>query len=287
MLALTRWKIILVLVSAIFGILFTLPNLVPAGTLPSWMPNQRLNLGLDLQGGSYLLEEVDIATLRKERLTNITEDIRTKLRSEQILFTGLGLAGGQVKVTITDPSQVQTAYNLLKDQLGEQLLSGGRDVVVRTGPNQTITVSLAPQAAQAEAADAVSRSIEIIRKRIDALGTKEPIITQQGSNRIVIEAPGESDPERLKEVIGKTAKLTFQMVDTDVATSDIQAGHVPPDDQVLPSDDGFSPFYVVKRRAVVTGEMLTGASGSHDQDGNPSVAFSFNGEGTRRFAEVT
>jgi len=287
MLALTRWKIILVLGSAIFGLLFTLPNLVPEGVLPSWAPHQRLNLGLDLQGGSYLLLEVDTKALTKERLTNLTEDVRTKLKSAQIDFTELGVQGAVVSVRITDPGQVRAAYGLLNNSLGERLLTGGRDVTVRTGADQHIQTAFVSTASDAAAADAVSRSIEIVRKRIDAMGTKEPSITRQGVDRIVVEAPGESDPEKLRAVIGKTAKLTFQMVDSDVAPQDMAAGRIPPEDQLLASDDGFAPAYVVKRRSVVTGEMLTNASGSTDENNQPAVAFSFNGQGTRRFAEVT
>jgi preprotein translocase subunit SecD len=290
MLTLSRWKIILVLASLLFGVLFTLPNLLPPGvvdSLPAFLPHDRLNLGLDLQGGSYLLEEVDTKALESERLTNLTEDVRTKLHAEQIVFTDLGVIGDQISVRITDPAQMSNAFRVLNGSLGQRLPSGGRDVTVQTGPDQHITVAFVPQAANAAASDAVTRSIEIIRKRIDALGAKEPLITQQGSTRIVIEAPGESDPEKLKAIIGKTAKLTFQMVDTDVSPQDAAAGRVPPEDEILPSDDGFQPVYVVKRRSVVTGEMLTSASGSHDESNNPAVAFSFNGMGTGRFASVT
>ncbi len=288
MLALSRWKIVLVVTTFLFGLIFTLPNLAPSGSLPSWLPQKRLNLGLDLQGGSYLLEEVDVTALKKERLTNLTEDVRTKLRTAQIDFTEIGLTGQTIGVRITDPTKVQAAYGLLNDSLGERGVTGARDVQIQTKSDQHITVDLVPQAADAEAADAVTRSIEIIRKRIDALGTKEPLITRQGKNRIVIEAPGESDPERLKAVIGKTAKLTFQMVDAEVPPADIQAGHLPPDDEILPSDDGIAPAYVVKKRALVSGEMLTSARGDHDPDtGNPAVGFSFNGQGTHRFAEAT
>jgi preprotein translocase subunit SecD len=294
MIALTRWKIALVLFSLLFGLIFTLPNLLPPGAvaaLPGWMPHQKLSLGLDLQGGSYLLLEVDTAALKKERLTNLTEDIRTKLHgdptNDQIAFTGLAVVGDTIEVRITDPTQVDAAFKRLNDSVGERLLSGGRDVTVQRTADQHIEVAFVAQAAKAAAADAVTRSIEIIRKRIDALGAKEPLITQQGNARIVVEAPGESDPEKLKAVIGKTAKLTFQMVDTALAPEDVAAGRIPPDDEVLPSDDGFAPTYVVKRRSVVTGEMLTAASGSHDENNLPSVAFSFNGQGTRRFAEIS
>jgi preprotein translocase subunit SecD len=287
MLTLSRWKIFLVVASLLFGLVFTLPNLLPGGVLPSWAPHQRLNLGLDLQGGSYLLLEVDTEALRKERLTNLTEDVRTKLQEAQIDFGGLGVVGDTITVRITDPTKVDAAYTLLNNQLGERLLTGGRDIIVQRVADQQIRVSFVPQAANAAARDAVSRSIEIIRKRIDALGTKEPGITQQGTNRIVVEAPGESDPEKLKAVIGKTAKLTFQMVDSEIAPEDVAAGRIPPDDVLLPSDDGFAPAYVVKRRSVVTGEMLTSASGSHDENNLPAVAFSFNAIGTQRFAQVT
>ena len=287
MLALSRWKVILVVASALFGLIFTLPNLVPVGSLPSWAPQQRLNLGLDLQGGSYLLYEVDTVALRKERLTNLTEDVRSKLHGEQIDFTGLAVVGDAIDVRISDPTKVDAAFKILNGALGERLLTGGRDVSLQTRPDQHISVTFVAQAANSAATDAVTRSIEIIRKRIDALGTKEPIITQQGTNRIRVEAPGESDPEKLKAVIGKTAKLTFQMVDVDAAPEDVAAGRIPPDDELLPSDDGFAPAYVVKKRSVVTGEMLTSASGSHDENNAPAVGFSFNAVGTQRFAQVT
>jgi len=291
MLTLSRWKIILVLASLLFGVLFTLPNLLPPGvvdSLPAFLPHDRLNLGLDLQGGSYLLEEVDTKALESERLTNLTEDVRTKLHAEQIVFTDLGVIGDQISVRITDPAQMSNAFRVLNGSLGQRLPSGGRDVTVQTGPDQHITVAFVPQAANAAASDAVTRSIEIIRKRIDALGATNPSITRQGADRIVIEAPGESDPERLKAVIGKTAKLTFQLVDTTVTTEDLKAGRVPPDDELLPSDDHYQEFYVVKRRAIVDGGMLTDAHADHDQQtSNPDIAFAFNGMGAQRFGETT
>ncbi|HWA61365.1 MAG TPA: protein translocase subunit SecD [Caulobacteraceae bacterium] len=288
MLALSRWKIITVALSLVFGILYTLPNLLPQATLdrmPGWLPHQRLNLGLDLQGGSYLLLEVDTDALRKERLTNLTEDVRTRLRNEKIEISDLTNTGGMVSVRITDPTKVDQAYKALNAQLGERLTTGGKDVNVRTAADQHIQITFSADAAASDAAKAVDQSVEIIRRRIDALGTKEPAITRQGANRIVVEAPGESDPQRLKDVIGKTAKLTFQMVDTQVSPEDIQAGRVPPDDEILPLEGGTA--LAVKKRALVTGEMLTKAFGTQDDNGLPAVGFSFNGQGAARFATAT
>lgn len=293
MLNLSRWKVLLVVLSVVFGVLFALPNVLPPETranLPGFFPKKTLNLGLDLQGGSYLLLEVDTDALRAERLTNTVEDVRTQLREEQIAFTGLGVVNGAVTVRITDPAQVQAAVRVLRNTLGAPLagVSGGRDVTVSTESDQRVRIAFVPEAIQAEAARAVEQSIEIIRRRIDELGTREPTIIRQGADRIVVQAPGESDPERLKNVIGQTAKLTFQMVDETADLNEAAAGRVPPGSEVLPSEDGVTPFVVVKRRAVVTGEMLTTANQAfHPQTGQPIVEFRFNGQGARRFGEAT
>jgi preprotein translocase subunit SecD len=153
--------------------------------------------------------------------------------------------------------------------------------------DQTIELSLVQEALNAEGAKAVEQSIEIIRRRIDALGTREPTIIRQGTNRIVVQAPGESDPERLKNVIGQTAKLTFQMVDDSVSLQDAAAGRIPPGSELLPSEEPSEPVQLVKRRAVVSGEMLTDARLAFDETGQPVVSFRFNGQGARRFGDAT
>jgi len=291
MLTLSRWKVLLVVLSVVLGALFALPNVLPEATrasLPGFLPKKTLNLGLDLQGGSYLLLEVDTAALRAERLTNTVEDTRTTLREAQIAFTDLGTAAGAVTVRITDPGRVQEATRLLRNTLGAPLAgtTGGRDVTISSQPDQRIRIAFVAEAQQAEAARAVEQSIEIIRRRIDELGTREPTIVRQGTERIVVQAPGESDPERLKNVIGQTAKLTFQMVDESADPAEAAAGRVPPGSEVLPDENG-API-VVKRRAVVTGEMLTTANAAfHPQNGTPIVEFRFNGQGARRFGDAT
>jgi preprotein translocase subunit SecD len=276
----------------LFGVIFTLPNLLPQATvdaLPSWAPHQKINLGLDLQGGSYLLLEVDTQALLNERLTNLVEDVRTSLRDKQLLFAGLGRANGQVSVRINDPSQVSAAVQALQG-LGQPIggIGGARDVTVTTGPDQRVVLALQPQALTADAAKAVAGDIEILRRRIDALGTKEPSITRQGADRIVVEVPGESDPERLKAVIGQTAKLSFQMVDEAVQPADIAAGRIPPEDVAVPSADNLQTAYAVNRRALVTGDMLTQAgSSTSSQTGQWVVTFRFNGKGAQRFGDAT
>jgi preprotein translocase subunit SecD len=292
MLTLSRWKIIAVTLSVIFGILFSLPNVLPQKTLdamPGWLPHQKLNLGLDLQGGSYLLYEVDTEALRRERLSNMVEDVRTQLRAEQIPFGELAQQGEAVSVRIGDAARYNDALAILRKNIGAPMAGviGGRDVAIASRPDQRIEIRYVPEAIRADAAKAVEQSIETIRRRIDSLGTKEPSINRQGDNRIMIQAPGESDPEKLRAIIGKTAKLTFQMVDETVTPEDIQAGRIPPGAELLPSEDRYAQYYVVKKRAVVSGEELTNASQSFDQNGAPAVAFSFNGSGARKFGDVS
>ena len=290
MLNFARWKVVLCALAVLFGVIFTLPNLLPASVsanLPSWVPHQRLNLGLDLQGGSYLLLEVDTAALKAEKLTNLVEDVRTTLRAQQIVFSSLGQAGGAVSVRITDAAQSAAALQALQ-KLSLPVSGGGgaRDIQVSTGPDQTVRLAIQDQAMAMNAADAVKQDIEIVRRRIDSLGTREPTIVQQGTNRIVVEAPGESDPERLKAVIGQTAKLSFQMVDDSVPIQEAVAGRTPPDSMVLPSQEGAGAL-LVKRRVLVSGEMLTDARSAFDQNGRPDITFRFNGQGAQRFAQAT
>jgi preprotein translocase subunit SecD len=293
MMHLSRWKVIAVILAAVLGLLFSLPNMIPAQTLaglPAWFPKQQLNLGLDLQGGSYLMLEVDTAALRRERLLNMGEEVGVVLRNNAIDIEDPTQVNGMISVRVTDPAKVADAANLLRRNIGSPLAGtvAGTDVVITTQPDQRVQIAFAQQAEAADAAKAVDQSIEIIRRRIDALGTKEPSITRQGMNRIVVQAPGESDPERLKAVIGQTAKLTFQMVDETVTPEDMMAGRIPRRSIQLPSDDGYSPSYVLERRIVVSGEMLTDARQEFDpQTGAPVVSFRFNGVGARRFGDAT
>jgi preprotein translocase subunit SecD len=291
MLRLSRWKVILVVLAVLFGVVFTLPNVLPQKTvdsLPGWMPNKKLNLGLDLQGGSSLLLEVDTKALKAERLTNILEDVRNNLGNEKIPYDNLHQQGDAVLVHVLNAADMDKAFQALAKLSQPIQNTAQRDLLVTSQPGQVIQLALSDQAMQAAAAQAVQQSIEKIRRRVDALGTKEPGIFPQGTDRIVVEAAGESDPQRLKDVIGKTAKLTFQMVDDQVSQEDLAAGRIPPDDEVLPDESRQNTPTIVKKRAVVDGNMLTDASqGFSQQSGQPVVDFRFNGVGTQKFGRAT
>jgi len=292
MLQISKWKVTLVVLALLFGVVFTFPNLLSKSALdklPGWVPQQTLNLGLDLQGGSYILLEADIASLQKERLTNTVEDIRNELSDGvAIPISTLGQVGDTIVVTLATPSDAALA-----DKRISKLIQPGPDGIrdlnlVRR--DEQITLSYLPNAGPALAAKAMDQSIEIVRKRVDGMGTKEAPILRQGPNRILVQAPGESDPEKLKAIIGRTAKLTFQMVDDSIPVEVAQTGIVPPGSEILPVDPrpGQPAGYeLVRKRAIVTGEMLTSAVLGFDQNNGPAVDFRFNSIGGRKFGEVT
>jgi preprotein translocase subunit SecD len=284
MMTLSRWKVLLVLGVTLLGILFALPNALPSDVRQSLPPflQRTLNLGLDLQGGSYLLMEVDTQALRAEQLVNLVEDARVTLRNANIEVDAAGQEGGAVYVRLRNPADLARAERTIRNELATPLPDGtGASIAVTTTPDQRLRLTFSERALESDARAAVSQSVEIVRRRLDALGTREVSVAPQGANRIVIQAPGVTDPNRLREIIGTTAKLTFHLVDETAAAT----GRAPPGAMVLQDDQG-TP-YVLRRRAIVTGEMLSKAFPSTDEYNQPAVGFRFDSQGSRRFGDAT
>lgn len=308
MLNVARWRYYAVIIVTIMGLIWAFPNLLSqAGrdAMPKFLPHNAINLGLDLQGGSHLLFEVDKTAVFKQRLETVADDMTSALRGvvrlgdngdkkPAILFSGRNLTpdGQAVKVTITNPSDITEALKRINalgqpvEGISGQVATSDINVVNENG---TLLITLTEEAKIAMTRHAITQSIEVIRRRIDETGTKEPSITRQGTERIVVQAPGESDPEKLKKLVGQTAKLTFQMVDDSVSMEEAQAGRVPPGSILLPQPSStLEPFVLVKRRAVVSGENLVDARPSYDsQRGIPVVSFRFDGAGSRLFGRTT
>ncbi len=287
MVQLSRWKVYLLALSLVLGLMFSYANaLTPAQreALPGWLPKSTLNMGLDLQGGSYLLLQVDVAAMREKRITNLSEDARQTLTEARIAVAGIARDGNGVVVTLSNPAQMEPAVTAMRNLLGGGMTMGSDRTVARQGDNR-IRYAFTDAAMTAMGPTAVDQSIEVVRRRIDSLGTREPSITRQGAERIVVQAPGESDPTQLERVIGQTAQLTFQMVDVDNSIQEALAGAVPPDAEVLMGEDG-TP-YLVKRRVIVSGENLVAANVTTDQSNQPAIGFRFDGQGARRFGETT
>ncbi|MFN4092096.1 MAG: protein translocase subunit SecD [Brevundimonas sp.] len=287
MIHLSRWKVILLALSLLFGILFAYPNVLTQSqrdALPGWLPKNTLNLGLDLQGGSYLLLEVDVQAMRDKLSANMAEDARLVLSEAQVSMNGLQREANGVVVTIADPGQYDAAVKAMQT-LARPDAQGRIDRQVQRMSGNRIRLAFTDQAIRSMGTTAVDQSIEVVRRRIDELGTREPSITRQGADRIVVQAPGESDPAQLERVIGQTALLTFQMVDVENSVEEALAGRIPPDSELL-YDETNTP-YLVKRRVLVSGENLTKAFVDADQSGRPAIGFRFDGRGSRRFGEAT
>jgi protein-export membrane protein SecD len=295
-----RWKIYSILAVLVVGLVFVIPNFLSengrAG-LPTWMPHKQINLGLDLQGGSHLLLEVDVQAVIQERLEDLEGEIRTALRAEFVGYTGLSIVDDDaVTLRIRNLEELPRALELINALASVVRTSnfgvGIPDIEVDNTNDGDITVTLSEEAIQVRAAEAVKQSIEVVRRRIDETGTQEPSIQRQGEDRILVQLPGVDDPDRIKRLLGKTAKMTFQMVDQETSIIDALAGRLPPGSEIISHDsdvdaNGDPVLYVVERRAIITGEMLTNSQVTTDQNGQFAVSLQFNPTGGRRFGDAT
>ena len=294
MLYFTRWKALAIILTALVVCLCAVPNFFPEAQVKTWplWAQRRLVLGLDLQGGSYLLLEVDANAVKKDKLEQLRDDVRRVLRDNKIVYTGLAAKPDSVEVRITKDSDAPTALSKLRElsqPLGGLLGSNGqRSLEVSDAGGGLIRLSVPPAAITDRTRQAVEQSITIIEKRVNQLGTVEPLIQRQGVDRILVQVPGLQDPTRLKALLGQTAKMDFRMVDTTVPPDQALQGKVPPDSEVLQSAEQANTPYVVKKQVLVSGGDLTDAQPGFDQrNGQPIVSFKFNSSGSRKFAQAT
>src|ERR1700761_3591901 len=242
MLYFTRWKALGIILTALLVCLCAVPNFFPEATVKNWpaWAQRRMVLGLDLQGGSYLLLEIDSNFVKKEKLEQVRDDVRRTLRDARIGFTGgIGIRNDGVEARIAKDTDLQTALSKLRDlsqPLGGLMGSSGqRDLDVTDAGGGLIRLSIPEAAMNDRLRKTIEQSIQIVEKRVNELGTVEPIIQRQGTDRILVQVPGLQDPTRLKELLGKTAKMEFRMVDTSVSPEQAQQSGAPPDSEVLPS----------------------------------------------------
>ncbi len=291
-----NWKIASVLLMSLMAILVIVPSFLEKGTreeiaksLPKWVPFQAITLGLDLQGGAHILLEVDQADVIRTQVENLRDDVRRILREERIRITGgIGGAGRQVQVRIPDAAERQKAITRLRQQaqpggVNALGISSPPTFEVREGNDGLVQLMLTDSGILDRVRRAVDQTIEVIRRRVDALGTTEPNIQRQGADRVLVQVPGLQDTNRLKEILGTTAKLEFRLV--------ADPGYNPADVDMLNEYDAagqVTATFPVEKRVMVQGEDLTDAQPGFDQrTGEPVVNFRFNLRGGQRFGEVT
>ena len=279
---LSKIKSFLILMSVFAGIVYAMPNFLSTSNNNvsySFLPGKKINLGLDLKGGSYLLLKADMEVVFEEKLQGLLSDIRYSLRKSKIGYKKLIATKGIVsfeKRGDTPNEKVKSVIiglnkNLIIDNKNNKFFVNFSDI-----NKQEITKATMTQA------------IEIVRRRIDETGTNEPSIQQQGADRIIVQLPGLDDPSRIKKLLGKTAKLNFQLVHPSISSDDIERGsNAPPGYVILEEDKNPSRLYMVNKRVMVSGEMLKDASPTFDRNNSPSVSFQLSPLGGKKFGRVT
>jgi len=276
------FKKLAIIFVAVFCVLLAVPTMMPGASkyFPSWI--RPIPLGLDLKGGAQLLLEVDTETMMREKSAQLYEEARAALIDRErgvIRFSNLRNTDGVVSFVVRDADDVSKAKGRLKSALGASV-----DI---ESDGDKITLSYSEKQREEMVADALTRSIEIVRRRIDALGTKEPSIQTQGGKYILIQLPGVDNPEHIKELIGQTAKMTFHLVNENVPAEQIAAGRAPAGTEFLPYMEAPEQQVAVYSRVEVSGESLKDSQADFDQNNMPVVSTVFDAAGARRFAKLT
>lgn len=280
-----KWKEILIACICAFGVLFALPNILPDSVirnLPDFLPNKKVSLGLDLSGGSHLLLEVGLDVVENDYLNQTLNAARDTLRKEGVPYASnfprsIAVDQHAVEFDLKDTSKVAKARTVLSqiDPDFKVIITGAHVVMKPT-----------EEALKIRKASAVEKSIASVRKRVDDTGTREPNIQAQGDDRILLQIPGLQDPTRVKELLGRTGKLSFHLVDESAKEiSDKKDAVAPIGSMYVESDHG--GYIAVKKQAFVGGDTLTSARLGQDEYGNAAVSFSFNRIGAKKIAEIT
>ena len=256
---------------------------------PNWLPSALVNLGLDLRGGAHLLAEVHLEEVYASRIDAMWPDVRDALRQERAVVGTIrrqDSAPDELRVKISRPEEIDKAVEVVSS-LARPLVSlvgvGGEDIEVASDADEVV-VTLSEEERAATDDRTMRQSLEIVRRRIDEVGTREPVIQRQGADRIIIQVPGIGSAEELKELIGTTARLTFHPVVRRTNNADASPG---PRNVIYPSLDEPGAFYILEQTPVVSGEELTDAQPDFDQNNLPAVNFRFNPSGARKFGDYT
>lgn len=274
MLSFSRLKIFLIISACVIAALFAAPSFLPQkieSKISQFLPKDKVNLGLDLQGGSQLTLEIDFDYYLKEQIANLREEVKSKFRDESLQILPY-VSGDKVLFALNDEEQEDLVKKLVRKISADLEISETAE---------GFAVYYSQQKIDQIRQNLVRQSIEIIRRRIDENGTKEPIIQAQGSNRILLQVPGLQNSSELKSILGKTAKMTFHFLDDG---SSAAQSFVSADVEMIPDYQG--RIYPIKKEVILSGDLLIDANPSY-HEGEPAVAFRFNDLGSRKFAQIT
>jgi preprotein translocase subunit SecD len=287
MLFFPTWKKAMVIIVCALGVIYAAPNFLAEETaqsiqsmMPEFGPGKQVSLGLDLQGGSYLLAQVQGDVVIEERLENNIDGIRRALRDAKVGYKPAPhVEGTAILFRILDTTRTDEVVGLVRN--------AAPDMVVETDGGGSFSLTYTEQEITAIKNRTLDQSIEIVRRRIDESGTKEPLIQRQGVDRILIQLPGVEDPEAIKDKIGQTAKMTFQFQSNTMTLEEALSRGVPPGHEIVPSKDNPQDRYLIEKRVIVSGENLVDAQSTFDQNNMPAVSFRFDGVGGQKFGKAT
>lgn len=293
MLDFPTWKRVWLWLVALSCAVAALPSLVSitGATWPAALPNPTVNLGLDLAGGSHILLEADSRQVGQQRLETMEESVRAAMRlaSPRIQIGDISTRGGRLSFMLANPADIDRAREALIPLMNGSGLT--RDWTLQVVDGTRFVLAPTQSGLDQAVIDAMNTAVEVVRKRIDALGTREPTIIRQGDTRIVVQVPGLQDPTALKKLLGQTAKLEFKLVDENALPSDVAQGIAPPGSQIFPFAEGTpqqGQSLAVRRLGGIRGDNLTGASAGVNPQTNESVVnIQFDQTGGQRFADLT
>ncbi len=284
------WFLTLGIAAAALPSLFSLAN----ARWPEFLPNPVINLGLDLAGGSHILLEADTAQVTRQRLEIMEESVRSRMKqaTPAIAIGDISSKDGKLSFMLADPSKVDAARELILPLTSGAGLTGQRDWDIQVQDGSRFVLTPTAEGIDLAVSQAMDTATEVVRKRIDALGTREPTIIRSGDQRIVVQVPGLKDPQALKDLLGQTAKLEFKLVDGTASPTDVAQGIAPPGSQIVPYADaeknGGVAAIAVKRLGGIKGDQLTNAQQTYDQQTNePVVSITFDQQGGAKFAKLT
>ena len=294
MLDFPRWRRIWIWTLTLIAVAAAIPSLVihSGASWPSQLPAPQVNLGLDLAGGSRILLEADTGQVAAQRLESMEEAVRAAMRRAEprIRIGDISSAGGRLSFMLQDPGRVDAARDLIEPMTTGAGLTGQRDWTIQVVDGSRFVLTQTQAGLDVAVEQAMETATEVVRKRIDELGTREPTIIREGARRISVEVPGLDDPEALKELLGQTAELEFKLVDLTALQSDLEQGIAPPGSEIVPyaaDAPGAGTSIAVRRLGGIRGDSLTNAQQTYDQNNEAVVSITFDSQGSRRFADLT
>ncbi len=277
-----KFNLITLVVIFFLAVLYSIPNLFnnfKFNSISSILPGKTVNLGLDLKGGSYLLLKAELESVFNEKLDNTSAQIRKSLRKNKIKYKNLRTVDNRISFNIRNSNDKRKVLSLIKEYSKDFLINDQKNYFY---------LNLSESGINSITKSTMQQAIEIVRRRIDESGTKEPLIQQQGKDRILVQLPGIDDPDRIKRLLGKTAKLTFRFTHPEMTTETLSLSSLTPPGYILLNEQkDKNKFYMIQKKVMVSGEELTDAKAAFDQDGNPAVMFTLTTSGGKKFGRIT